>query len=181
MAHLAATARFGIRSPDAGYGIRIAAGREGKSGWGRFSWWIAGALLVLAPSAAFAAPPEKCTFQAKGLAMSFGVLDPSNAVTVTVPVAAATLNANRVGDCPGSKTMVIDADDGQNFVGSRRMRKGATSDYIPYSLTGLPWSQSGPGNGSYVNFTFSGTVAGTAYEGASAGSYSDTVIITVSP
>lgn len=179
MAHLAATVQYGIRSHGSGHGIRIAARRERKSEMGRFSWLIAAALLMLAPSALAAG--ANCLFQAKGLAMSFGTLDPSNAVTVSVPVAAATLNANRVGDCPSSRTMVVDADSGLNFLGSRRMRKGATTDYIPYSLTGLPWSESGPGNNNYVNFTFSGTVAGTAYEGASAGSYSDTVIITVSP
>lgn len=179
MDHLAATIRYGIRSHGACHGIRIPVRRERKSAAGFFSWLIAAALLVLAPCA-FAAP-EKCQFQAKGLAMSFGTLDPSNAVTVTVPVAAATLNATEVGNCPSSRTMVVDADNGQNFVGSRRMRRGATGDYIPYSLTGLPWSQTGPGNNNYVTFTFSGTVAGTAYEGASAGSYSDTVIITVTP
>lgn len=168
MDHLAATVQYDV-----------AARRERKIARDFTSWLIAAALLGLAPCAF--AGGANCLFQAKGLAMSFGTLDPSNAVTVIVPVAAATLNANRVGDCPSSRTMVIDADNGQNFVGSRRMRKGATSDYIPYSLTGLPWSQSGPGNNNYVTFTFSGTVAGTAYEGASAGSYSDTVIITVTP
>lgn len=176
MEHLAAAAR--IRPHGTRHGFRVA-GREGKSVGSRLSWLIAAALLGLAPSA-FAAGAN-CLFQAKGLSMSFGNLDPSNAVTVTVPVAAATLNANRVGDCPSSRTMVVDADGGQNFLGSRRMRRGATGDYIPYSLIGLPWSQSGPGNNSYVTFTFSGTVAGTAYEGASAGNYTDTVIITVTP
>lgn len=180
MDHLAATFRYAIRSHGAGHRIRIAARRERKSARSLFSWWIAAALLGLVPGA-FAAGTN-CLFQAKGLAMSFGILDPSNAVTVMVPVAAATLNANKVGDCPSSRTMVITADDGQNFVGSRRMRKGATSDYIPYSLSPVsPNNEPGPGNNNYVTFTFSGTVAGTAYEGASAGSYSDTVIITVSP
>jgi spore coat protein U-like protein len=179
MDHLAAAIRHGVRSHGSSHETRIAARWERKSARGHFSWLIAAALLGFTPFALAAG--STCLFQAKGLAMSFGTLDPSNAVTVTVPIAAATLNANRVGDCPSSRTMIIDADPGLNFLGSRRMRKGATSDYIPYSLTGLPWSQSGPGNSNYMNFTFSGTVAGTAYEGASAGSYSDTVIITVTP
>lgn len=179
MDDLAATAAHGIGLHGPGHAIAVTARRGRKTAGGLFCWLIAAALLVLAPSVF--ARGNNCLFQAKGLAMSFGTLDPSNAVTVTVPVAAATLNADRVGDCPGSKTMVIDADGGQNFDGSRRMRKGATTDFIPYSLTGLPWSQRGPGNGNYIAFTFNGTVVGSAYEGASAGSYSDTVIITVTP
>lgn len=120
-------------------------------------------------------------FQAKGLAISFGALDPSNAVTMTVPVAAATLYANRAGDCANGMNMVISADNGQNFNGSPRMRRSTSNDFIAYSL-GLPTAaRPGPGNGTYVPFSFSGTVAGAAYQDAPEGEYADTVVITVSP
>lgn len=119
-----------------------------------------------------------CLFQAKGLALNFGPLNPSSGATVTIPVAAATLNANKVGDCSPGQTIVFSADNGSHFSGSRRMTNG--TDFIPYSIA-LPANTSGPGNGSYVTFTFTGTVVGTGYQNASAGSYSDRVTLTVTP
>lgn len=141
---------------------------------------LAVALALLAPPGPAWSNGTNCGFQAKGLSMSFGSLDPSTAANVTRSVSAATLNANRVGDCVAGRTMDISGGNGQHFGGgSRRMSNG--SDFIRYSLslplTGLP----GPGNNSYIAFTFNGTVLGTDYENASAGAYSDTVVITVSP
>ena len=76
--------------------------------------------------------------------------------------------------------MTISGDNGLNFNGSRNL-KNATGSLIPYTLVGLPQSRRGPGNGTYVAFTFSGTIAGSAYANASAGAYSDNVIISVTP
>ena len=181
MEDLAATVPHGTGSHGIGHTTRGTAGRERKGNRVRATLFAltAATLLGIAPSALAAG--ANCLFQAKGLALSFGPLDPSNATTVTIPITAATVNANRVGDCPSNRTMVISGDNGLNFSSSRRMRKGATSDFIPYSLSLPTAGQAGPGNGNYVNFTFSGTVVGTDYQNASAGAYSDTVIITVSP
>ena len=121
-----------------------------------------------------------CGFQAKGLSMSFGALDPSSNLTVTVPVSASAPNANRAGDCQ-SVTMTISGDNGLNFSGSRRLRNAAGTDFIPYDLVGIPLSSAAPGNNAYSGFTFNGTVTGNAYSNASAGSYSDTVVISVTP
>jgi len=59
--------------------------------------------------------------------------------------------------------------------------KNAAGDLIPYSLAGLPQTLLRPGNNNYVPFTFSGSILGSAYTNASAGSYSDQVIISVTP
>lgn len=138
--------------------------------------------LVLAISMGLCGAPAfarngSCAFQAKGLALSFGTLDPSSGVTVTAPAAAATLNADQAGDCR-RVTMVFSADNGLHFNGSRRMSNG--TDTIPYSLT-LPASQTAPGNNKYIRFVISGTVQPSAYQNASAGQYSDSVTITVTP
>lgn len=136
------------------------------------------ALLGLPPSVW--SNGNSCGFQAKGLSMNFGSLDPSSGANVTRAISAATLNANRAGDCAPGQTMVVSGGNGQNFGGgSRRMSNGTS--FIRYSLALPTAGQSGPGNGNYIAFTFNGTVLGTDYENASAGSYSDTVVITVSP
>ena len=122
-----------------------------------------------------------CGFQASGLGLSFGTLDPSSGADVNVAVSASTLNADKAGDCVTAVTMKIDGDNGLNFNGSRRLKNAAGTDFIPYSLSGLPLSSPGPGNNRYQTFTFNGVILGSAYANASAGNYSDTVIISVSP
>jgi spore coat protein U-like protein len=124
---------------------------------------------------------SNCIFQARGLSMSFGALNPASGSNVTVAVSAATLNANKAGDCAPGQIMSISGDNGLNFSGTRRLKNTAGTDFIAYSLSGLPLSSFGPGNGIYTNFTFNGTILWSAYANAPAGSYADTVMISVSP
>lgn len=145
---------------------------------------LAAAAVWLAAAAMPAwARNNSCLFRATGgLNLSFGTLDPSNAVTVTVPVAAVSLNSDRAGDCrPTSQTMTISADNGQNFGGGSRRMRSAAGNFIPYSLTALPITRNRPGNNTYVPFTFNGVVTATAYQDAPAGTYADTVTISVNP
>lgn len=122
---------------------------------------------------------NNCSFNVTGLSLSFGALNPGSGS----PVSMAVSGASMVGDCaPGQKTMTISGDDGLYYNnGSRNLKNADNGDLIPYSLTGLPQSSSGPGNGNYVPFTFNGSILWSAYANASAGSYSDTVIISVTP
>lgn len=123
-----------------------------------------------------------CLFQAKGLTLSFGALNPSSGANVTVAMSPSTANANKAGDCqPTNNTMTLSADNGLNFSGSRRLKNDASADFIRYSLTGVPVTLPRPGNGTYTSFAISGTILATDYQDARVGSYSDTVIITVSP
>lgn len=127
---------------------------------------------------AFAAD-KKCNFQATGLSLNFGTLDPSSEAPVNALFAAAGLNANTVGDCD-AVSMVISGDNGLWFDGNRRMRN-ARGDFIPYTLSVPGNAVPGPGNGKYVPFAISGAIAASAYANASAGNYTDTVIISVTP
>jgi spore coat protein U-like protein len=55
---------------------------------------------------------------------------------------------------------------------------------IPYSVstpTFSPGTASGPGVGAYKAATFTGTVQPSAYMDAVAGTYGDTLIVTVTP
>lgn len=118
---------------------------------------------------------SNCNFQAASVSLSFGTLDPSQAVLVT-----AQTNST-VGDCV-NVTMAVSADGGQNFSGgTRRLRNAAAGDFIPYDLSGTNFTRAAPGNNTQVPFTISGSILGSAYANASAGSYSDQVILTVTP
>jgi spore coat protein U-like protein len=143
-------------------------------------------LRLFAIAVLCAAPPafakdRLCQFQARGLSMSFGSLDPSSGSNATAVMSAATLNADKAGDCDRPVTMVIDGDGGQNYSGSRRLRNATGTNFIPYTLVGLPITSSGPGNNVYAPFTFSGQILWSSYANAPAGTYSDTVMISVTP
>jgi spore coat protein U-like protein len=67
--------------------------------------------------------------------------------------------------------------------GSPRMYLGGTvgPDFIPYTLSAVvgPTPNAAPGNGNYVNATFTGSVLGTSYQNAKGGTYTDTVRVTL--
>ena len=139
------------------------------------------ATALVAVAASVRAGDLICGFQARGLSMSFGALNPSSGTNATAVMSAATVNADQAGDCLSLVTVTIDGDAGQSFSGSRRLRNVAGTDFIPYTLVGLPISRAGPGNKKYTSFTFSGQILWSAYANASAGSYSDTVMISITP
>lgn len=142
------------------------------------AWPLAAVLLGVALPAH--ANGNSCSFQARGLSMSFGTLNPASGSDVTVAVSAATLNANKAGDCASGQIMSISGDNGLNFNGTRQLKNTAGTDFIAYSLN-FPSGSPGPGNGIYRSFTFNGAILWSAYANASAGSYTDNVIILVNP
>ena len=119
---------------------------------------------------------NNCSFQSMGLSINFGALDPASGISVVVPASGATL----VGDCAPGQTMTISGDNGVNFSNGTRNLQNVSGDLIPYSLS-LPFTKSGPGNGNYISFPFDGSILWSAYANASAGSYTDQVIISVTP
>lgn len=138
-------------------------------------------LALLGTASPVVAKDLACSFRAKGLSMSFGALDPSSGLNAGAVVSPATLSADSAGDCDKAVTMTIDADGGSHYSGSRRLRSASGSDFIPYTLVGIPISVAGPGNARYTQFTFSGVILWSSYADAPAGNYSDTVMISVIP
>jgi hypothetical protein len=144
------------------------------------SWllpWLAA--LALAGAGPAHARDFTCQFQATGLALRFGNLDPSNAVQVVKAVQVVNTNADKVGDCNGAPTLNI------SVVGStsRTLTNGA-GGAIPYTIAGLPITMAQPGNNRYAIFlspALTGTIGAGAYADAPAGTYTDTVTISVSP
>lgn len=146
-----------------------------------FSRILRAIALVITAALGIASPTyakgNDCLFQSKGLSANFQDLNPGSEDLRKLPVLGAYL----VGDCAPGQRMVIAAGDGKNFNGTRNLL-GDTGDLIPYSLEELPQTGSGPGNGEYVPFfTFFVSISWSAYADASAGSYSDSVIISVTP
>lgn len=136
--------------------------------------------LALACAAPAQAKDAACGFQATGLGLAFGNLDPSNAVQVVRPVQAVNADAGNVGDCDAAgATMTI------SVVGaSARQLSNGAGGTIPYTLAGFPITMGQPGNKVYANFlsaALTGTIEAGAYADAPAGTYTDTVIISVSP
>lgn len=145
-------------------------------GWGGLAAGLAG---MACASAVFAAGPN-CRFQARNLAVDFGVLNPADARTVAAPAVAVSLHADRAGDCTGVN-FVISADEGLHFGRTRRMRSAAGA-FLPYTLEGIPTRpQPGPGDGVYVRFSVAAKLQALDYINAPAGVYRDTVILTISP
>lgn len=139
--------------------------------------WLLCALL-LASVAPASARDFLCGFQATGLALNFGTIDPSNAVQVVKAVQAVNLSANNVGDCNGGPTLDI------SVVGATSRVLSNGTDTIPYTIAGFPIMMSQPGNNKYANFlspAMTGTIPAGTYANASAGTYTDTVTISVSP
>jgi hypothetical protein len=135
------------------------------------------AALVMGATSAYANGPN-CSFQASGATIAFGNLNPSTASNVMTAVTVGT--SATWGACQ-NVTMNMTADNGQYFSGSRRLANAGATDFIPYTLSALPSNVAGPGNNTYVAFTFNATILGSSYTNASAGLYTDNVFIFVNP
>lgn len=127
-----------------------------------------------------------CQFQARGLNLNFGALDPSSNASTNYPVVAATTFANMAGDCTGTGNMTI------SIVGSASRQLVSGANTINYTITGFPISLPKPGNApqgnpgsGYISWfapnQIQGTIQWSAYADAPAGIYSDSVTISVTP
>lgn len=134
---------------------------------------LAVALLQTTPLAS--AKNGTCEFRAKGISMNFGALDPSSGSNASAMLSFTSRNSDEVGDCQ-DVTMTIDGDGGP-----RLLRNASGTGSIPYTLVGLPIQAPGPGNKRYIPFTFSGLILWNAYADAPAGTYTDSVMISVTP
>jgi len=116
-----------------------------------------------------------CKFTAGGT-IPFGNLDPSIGTNQTPAVSQPTFW------CTKGASYTITDDDGLYASGTNlnRMKHGTLAEYIPYSFTYLA-TGTGAGPGSVLTMNIASTVLGSDYLNASAGTYSDTVTLTINP
>ncbi len=126
-----------------------------------------------APVSVSATVVGTCKFLTGG-SISF-ILDPSVGGNVNGTVTQPTFW------CTKGASYTITDDDGLYESGTTHRMKHATEDeYIPYSFS-YTATGSGNGRGNPITMNISSTVLGGDYLNASAGSYSDTVTLTITP
>jgi spore coat protein U-like protein len=108
-----------------------------------------------------------------GGTLSFGALD-----TLTAPLMTAT-SAGVTITCTKGDVYTVATNYGVNFLGSQAyIKNGSNTDTIPYSVS-IPAVAAG--TGAAQPLTITGTIAAGSYTTASAGTYTDTMVITVTP
>jgi spore coat protein U-like protein len=116
-----------------------------------------------------------CKFTATGGSTTINVtLDPSSGLDVT---GSGSLQFW----CTKGASYSVSDNDGLYESGPDQNRVSNGTEYIPYSFSYNPTSGTGSGPTSPITLNVSATFAYTDYSGASAGTYSDTVTITVNP
>ncbi len=122
-----------------------------------------------------------CRFTTTTATFSFGNLNPGSPVDVNI---STTLTFRCTGGGPGTMwTYTITDDDGLNEIGidaNRMINAAVPTQFLPYTLTYTPATGTVPRNTSQT-LTINGTVKGIDYQYAYVGSYSDTVVLTITP
>lgn len=122
---------------------------------------------------------SKCKFNTANASFNFGALDPGNSSDVTQ---SASIQFVCNGSAPVA-AFALTTDDGlyESGPGANRMRHTATTTaYLPYELQLSPAVGTVP-KGVNQTLAITGTVRASNYRSAMAGSYSDTVVITLNP
>lgn len=116
-----------------------------------------------------------CKFSSATSTLAFGALDPSVGTNVNGSTTTQFW-------CTKGTTETLSAGQGSNWDGTKRNMKHATAtDLIPYTLTLTPDGSANAGPGSPRTLTVAGQVLGTDYTSKTAGSYTDTVTLTITP
>lgn len=118
-----------------------------------------------------------CKFVSNSSTLAFGALDPAVGADVDKSVDIEFW-------CTKGVTETFDAADGSNWSGSKRQMKetaAAGTDLIPYDLTLTPDTNPNVGPGTYRTLTVEGKVLGSDYVDKNAGSYTDSVLLTITP
>ncbi len=118
-----------------------------------------------------------CKFQApKTSTLNFGSLDPSAGSDVTGST------TTQFWCTKGVISDAFAAENGLHYDGAKRnMQDAVSGDVIPYTLGLSKDLNSNEGPTAPRTLTISGSILGTDYTGKTAGSYSDTVTITLNP
>jgi spore coat protein U-like protein len=122
---------------------------------------------------------NQCKFNTESLAIDFGAIDPSSTATYTKSGSISFT-------CRGSSLFFVwdvSGNNGQHYssgLAKRQMRHATvTSEFLPYSLS-LPasgWAF----NSIARTLTVTATIAPVDYQNAIAGSFTDTVQLTLTP
>lgn len=121
---------------------------------------------------------SQCKFDTKTSSLDFGALDPAVPADVS---ASASVNFVCRGSAPVAAFLFTD-DNGRypSGPGARRMRHSASPEYLPYDLAFTPASGTVPKN-VHRTLAISGTVRWSDFRGAPAGTYADSVIVSILP
>lgn len=116
-----------------------------------------------------------CKFSSTTSTLDFGALDPSSASNATATNTTSYW-------CTKGSVASTTAGNGNNYSGSSRQLKGpGASDLIPYSLSLTGGTQTGAGKSTPLTLTMNGGINNADYINATAGAYSDTVTLTITP
>jgi spore coat protein U-like protein len=119
-----------------------------------------------------------CKFNSTATALNFGTIDPTSTSPVTVSLSLSYR-------CNGSDvvaTWSVGSDDGLHETGPGQPRMQHTTSpafYLPYSLS-FPAAGNAPRNVNQT-MTVTGTIAPASFATAIAGSYSDTLVLSILP
>lgn len=122
---------------------------------------------------------SNCKFSGGAMILDFGTLNPASSANAT---ASASIGFSCNGSAPMA-TFAISAGNGlhSSGPGARRMRHATVAtEFIAYSISLSPTSATVP-KGVAQTLTVAGTIAPGAFQNATVGTYSDTVVITLTP
>ena len=122
---------------------------------------------------------NNCKFGPGALVLDFGTIDPAS-------TSNATATASKTCVCNGASpvaTFAISANDGLHStgVGARRMRHTTVlTEFMAYSITLSPTSATVP-KGADQTLTVNGVIQPFQFQNVAAGTYRDTVVISLDP
>jgi spore coat protein U-like protein len=116
-----------------------------------------------------------CKFFSGTSTLNFGTLDPNT------PALINGSGTTTFWCTKGVQSSSLTANDGDHWNGSHRQMEGPDGDFIPYSLNVATDGLANGGPSVTRTVTFSGSIQAADYTGKSAGDYSDTVVLTLSP
>lgn len=126
--------------------------------------------MAVAMAAGTSLAADSCSFAGASSALAFGNLD-------VLSTADATTSVTITVRCSGNPTWFLTSNNGLYPNGLiKRMKHQTLNEYIPYMLTFSPTS----GN-KHTTINGSGLILNSDYINASAGSYADSVTITIIP
>lgn len=151
---------------------------------------IAAALVVAGVAGTASAATDTKNFQVTMTITGACDISTGTATNVAFGSAAAggtdkTATGNLIVNCSNGQAYAITLNNGGNYAAGRRMRLGATTNYIAYDLFSdagfsTAWtSVAGTGNGLDQNIPVYGKVLAANYATSVPGAYTDTVTATV--